>query len=75
MRRPQIRINRFSLRFLLFVGECKPIKQSIEMKKQNVKEAYEAPMNEVLGISVECGFAASTEDWKEEEVTPDWDEQ
>ncbi|MBQ3187209.1 MAG: hypothetical protein IJB62_06620 [Alistipes sp.] len=45
------------------------------MKRQNVKEAYEAPMNEVLEISVECGFAASTEDWKEEEVTPDWDEQ
>lgn len=44
------------------------------MKKTSLKEAYEAPVNEVLEICVECGFAASTEDWKEEEVTPDWDE-
>lgn len=75
MRRPQIRINRFSLRFFIVCRRVQTIKQSIEMKRQNVKEAYEAPMNEVLEISVECGFAASTEDWKEEEVTPDWDEQ
>lgn len=74
MRRPQIRINRFSLRFLLFEGEHNPKNNKQNMKKTSLKEAYEAPVNEVLEICVECGFAASTEDWKEEEVTPDWDE-
>lgn len=44
------------------------------MKRNVVKEAYEAPENQVIEISIEQGFAASGEDWKEENVTPDWDE-
>lgn len=41
---------------------------------ETMKKAYVAPENEVIEISIEKGFAASGEDWKEENVTPDWDE-
>ncbi len=31
-------------------------------------------MYDLLEIAVEHGFAASAEMWKEEEISPDWDE-